>query len=93
VTVLEGQTPTFITIELNTLHASAVLEAIGRSQAMIEFDLSGKILSANDNFCKAVGYDRSEIIGRRHSMFVLPEESNSPGYKAFWARLAQGEFD
>jgi methyl-accepting chemotaxis protein len=75
------------------LDASAVLEAIGRSQAMIEFDLSGKILSANDNFCKAVGYDRSEIIGRRHSMFVLPEESNSPGYKAFWARLAQGEFD
>lgn len=75
------------------LDASAVLEAIGRSQAMIEFDLSGKILSANDNFCKAVGYDRSEIIGRHHSMFVLPQEANSPDYRAFWARLAQGEFD
>ncbi|MDM9623270.1 PAS domain-containing methyl-accepting chemotaxis protein [Rhizobium sp. S96] len=75
------------------LDASAVLEAIGRSQAMIEFDLSGKILSANDNFCKAVGYERSEIIGQHHSMFVLPQEANSPDYRAFWARLAQGEFD
>lgn len=75
------------------LDACAVLEALGRSQAMIEFDLSGNILTSNDNFCKAVGYDRSEIVGRHHSMFVLPEEANSPEYKAFWARLAQGEFD
>ncbi|MBN8930867.1 MAG: PAS domain S-box protein, partial [Rhizobium pusense] len=45
------------------LDASAVLDALNRSQAIIEFDLTGKILKANDNFCKAVGYQQSEIIG------------------------------
>lgn len=42
--------------------AKAVLNAIGRSQAMIEFDLTGKILSANENFCEALGYQESEIV-------------------------------
>ncbi len=75
------------------LDACAVLDALGRSQAMIEFDLSGKILTANDNFCKSVGYSLAEIVGRHHSLFVLPDDANSPEYKAFWARLARGEFD
>ncbi|WP_320201192.1 methyl-accepting chemotaxis protein [Agrobacterium sp. rho-13.3] len=73
--------------------ASAVLDALGRSQAIIEFDLSGNILTANENFCKAVGYGKAEIVGRHHSIFVLPEEVASPEYKAFWARLARGEYD
>ncbi len=71
----------------------AILDAMSRSQAIIEFDLTGKILSANENFCKAVGYQPSEIVGHHHSMFVLPEEVNSPQYKAFWAKLAKGEYD
>lgn len=65
------------------LDASSVLEALSRSQAIIEFDLSGNILTANENFCKAVGYRREDIIGRHHSLFVLPEEASSPAYKAF----------
>lgn len=73
--------------------ASSVLEALGRSQAIIEFDLSGNILTANENFCKAVGYQRSEIVGRHHSMFVLRDEAASTKYKAFWAKLARGEYD
>jgi methyl-accepting chemotaxis protein len=73
--------------------ASAVLDALGRSQAIIEFDLSGNILTANENFCRAVGYGKAEIVGRHHSIFVLPEEVASPEYKAFWARLARGEYD
>lgn len=75
------------------LDASAVLEALSRSQAIIEFDLAGNILTANDNFCRAVGYQRSEIVGRHHSMFVLPAEAASPEYRAFWAKLARGEYD
>ncbi len=71
----------------------AILDAISRSQAIIEFDLTGKILSANENFCKALGYEASEIIGRHHSIFVLPDEVNAPAYKAFWAKLAKGEYD
>ena len=73
--------------------ASAVLDALGRSQAIIEFDLTGKILRANDNFCKTVGYQQSEIVGRAHSMFLSPEDSASPEYKSFWAKLSRGEYD
>lgn len=73
--------------------ASAVLDALSRSQAIIEFDLTGKILKANDNFCKAVGYQQSEIIGRPHSMFLSPEDAASPEYKAFWSKLSRGEYD
>ncbi|WCK26008.1 methyl-accepting chemotaxis protein [Agrobacterium pusense] len=75
------------------LDASAVLDALNRSQAIIEFDLTGKILKANDNFCKAVGYQQSEIIGRHHSMFVAPEEAANAEYKSFWAKLSRGEYD
>ncbi|WP_421399740.1 methyl-accepting chemotaxis protein [Agrobacterium fabrum] len=75
------------------LDASAVLDALSRSQAIIEFDLTGKILKANDNFCKAVGYQPSEIVGRAHSIFLSSEDAASPEYKAFWAKLSRGEYD
>jgi methyl-accepting chemotaxis protein len=71
----------------------AILAAISKSQAVIEFDLTGKILQANDNFCKAVGYDLAEIQGRHHSMFVDPSYAASSEYRDFWARLGRGEFD
>nr|WP_172691480.1 PAS domain-containing methyl-accepting chemotaxis protein [Agrobacterium tumefaciens]ASK44477.1 chemotaxis protein [Agrobacterium tumefaciens] len=74
-------------------NACAVLAALSKSQAMIEFDLSGRILTANDNFCRALGYELSEIIGKHHSMFVEPDFVKSADYKAFWAKLAAGNFD
>ncbi|TWD54575.1 methyl-accepting chemotaxis sensory transducer with Pas/Pac sensor [Agrobacterium vitis] len=73
--------------------AKAILNALNRSQAIIEFDLQGNILEANDNFCKALGYARSEIIGKHHKIFVDPEEANSQAYRDFWAKLGRGEFD
>ncbi len=72
--------------------SKSVLQAISQSQAIIEFDLTGRILDANENFCKALGYGLSEIVGRHHSMFVSPQEAASPEYKAFWAGLASGTF-
>ncbi len=75
------------------LDASAVLDALSRSLAIIEFDLTGKILKANDNFCKAIGYQPSEIVGRYHRMFMTPEDLASTEYKAFWAKLSRGEYD
>jgi methyl-accepting chemotaxis protein len=66
----------------------ATLDAIGRSLAIIEFDPTGKILSANENFCKALGYQASEIIGQHHSLFVEPEFVHSSEYREFWAKLA-----
>lgn len=73
--------------------AKAVLEAVGRSQAIIEFNLDGTVITANENFCRALGYDLAEIVGRHHRMFVSPDEASSEKYQAFWARLAKGEFD
>ena len=75
------------------VNAVAVLAALSKSQAIIEFDLSGKILTANENFCRALGYDLSEIVGRHHSMFVEPSVVSSQDYKAFWSKLAAGQFD
>jgi methyl-accepting chemotaxis protein len=69
------------------------VSAIGKSQAVIEFDLDGTIRQANDNFLKAMGYELREIRGQHHRMFVSPQERESPEYRAFWARLAGGQYD
>ena len=68
------------------------LNAISKSQAVIEFDLTGKILTANENFCAVLGYRPDEIVGRHHRMFVQAEDAASPEYKAFWDKLARGEY-
>ncbi|GGL37151.1 MULTISPECIES: methyl-accepting chemotaxis protein [Caulobacter] len=73
--------------------APETLTALDRSLAIIEFDPSGTILTANDNFCTALGYSLSEIKGRHHSLFVDPAYAASPEYRAFWAKLGRGEFD
>jgi methyl-accepting chemotaxis protein len=71
----------------------AILQAVSKSQATIEFDLSGKILTANQNFCQALGYELAEIVGQHHKIFVDPKDSSSPDYREFWARLGRGEFN
>lgn len=69
------------------------IEAIGKSQAVIEFDVNGIIQSANENFLKTVGYSLEEIKGQHHSMFAEPAYANSAEYKAFWKKLRRGEFE
>ncbi len=69
------------------------IEAIGKSQAVIEFDMDGTIRHANDNFLNAVGYTLDEIKGKHHSMFAEPKYAASAEYKAFWEKLNRGEFD
>ncbi|WEK06116.1 MAG: methyl-accepting chemotaxis protein [Candidatus Devosia phytovorans] len=68
------------------------IEAIGKSQAVIEFTVTGEILTANENFCKTLGYRLDEIKGQHHRMFVSPEEAVSRTYADFWADLASGRF-
>lgn len=70
----------------------AVLNALDRSQAVIEFEINGTILSANENFCGAVGYSLNEIVGKHHSMFVGKHYAQSAEYRDFWTRLGRGEF-
>ncbi|KQS83800.1 MULTISPECIES: methyl-accepting chemotaxis protein [unclassified Rhizobium] len=73
--------------------ANAILSAMQRSQAIIEFDMQGRILTANDNFCRAMGYSLTEIVGQHHRLFVDPADAASADYQQFWARLGRGEFD
>jgi len=68
------------------------IEAIGKSQAVIEFNLDGTIVSANDNFLNTLGYTLREIQGRHHSMFVEDSYQRSPEYREFWAQLNRGEY-
>lgn len=73
--------------------SDAILAAMDRSQAIIEFSLDGKILKANENFCRALNYELREIVGQHHRMFVDPAEASSPAYAEFWRNLASGKFD
>jgi methyl-accepting chemotaxis protein len=69
------------------------LDAIHKSQAVIEFNLDGTILNANENFLKTVGYGLNEIKGQHHRMFVEESYANSSEYQYFWAKLARGEYE
>ena len=68
------------------------LEAISRSQAVIEFEMDGTIITANDNFLNALGYDLTEIAGQKHAMFVKDDYRQSDEYRQFWATLNNGDF-
>jgi methyl-accepting chemotaxis protein len=67
--------------------------AMGRSSAVIEFELDGTILTANDNFLKTLGYTLKEIRGKHHGIFVDPAYRETAEYRQFWDKLGRGEFD
>ncbi len=68
------------------------LQAIDRAMAVIEFDLDGTIIAANDNLLRLLGYSRQELLGKNHKMLCPPELANSAEYQDFWRRLNKGEF-
>lgn len=74
------------------LEADGKLGAIDRAQAVIEFDLTGRVLAANSNFLALMDYQLDEIAGRHHRIFVAPEYASSSQYAAFWEALSRGEF-
>ncbi len=76
-----------------SLDSRQIVAALSKSQAMIQFDLTGKILTANENFCQALGYNLQEIVGQHHRMFCAPDYVQTQEYRDFWARLGRGEFD
>ena len=78
--------------KLSTADLAGQISAIGKSQAVIEFNMDGSIISANGNFLHTLGYSLDEIQGRHHSMFVDPAERNSAEYREFWAKLNRGEY-
>ena len=78
------------TIEASREHEN-LITALVRSTAVIEFDLGGHVLTANDRFLAGMGYSLAQIQGKHHRMFCEPQEYNSDEYQAFWRRL-NGEF-
>lgn len=68
------------------------MAAIHKSQAVIEFNMDGTIVTANENFLAAVGYNLDDIQGRHHKMFVEQEEAESAEYTAFWNKLREGKY-
>ncbi|GAC1035196.1 PAS domain-containing methyl-accepting chemotaxis protein [Pseudomonas sp. No.21] len=79
------------TIETAKEH-EGLINALLRSTAVIEFNLKGEVLNANQRFLDAMGYRLEQIKGKHHSVFCDPEESSSAGYREFWAKLLRGEF-
>ena len=73
-------------------YSSAVLAALDRSLAVIEFEPNGKIVTANANFLKVLGYELGEIVGKHHSMFVDTSEVKTEAYATFWRELAAGRY-
>ena len=71
---------------------AAILSALNKSQAIIEFKPDGTIITANKNFLAAMGYSLEEIRGRHHSMFVEPAYKDGAEYREFWQKLARGEY-
>ena len=85
--------PSVSLLNAELTEARAYIAAINKAQAVIEFTLDGSILTANDNFLNTVGYRIDEIRGQHHGLFVEPAYRASPEYRAFWEKLARGEFD
>ena len=78
--------------KLRTADLAGQIAAIGKSQAVIEFNMDGSVLTANENFLKALGYSLGEIQGKRHSMFVDASERDGAAYREFWANLNAGRY-
>ncbi|ODP31758.1 methyl-accepting chemotaxis protein [Pandoraea sp. ISTKB] len=87
---MEIATPEF---QMEQQELQAVTAALNRVQAVIEFDLQGRILHANENFLQTVGYRLDEIQGQHHRMFCEPDYAASNAYRDFWVKLGRGEFD
>lgn len=71
---------------------ASFIDALLRSTAVIEFDLTGHVLMANDQFLKAMGYSLGQAKGSHHRIFCKPEAASSQKYKDFWSTLNKGEF-
>ncbi|MBN9528258.1 MAG: PAS domain-containing methyl-accepting chemotaxis protein [Alphaproteobacteria bacterium] len=78
--------------KLAAADAAGQISAIGKSQAVIEFNMDGTVIRANQLFLDALGYRAEEIVGRHHRMFVEPAYAGSAEYRQFWETLGRGEY-
>ena len=79
--------------QLNLSELQGIVNAISKSQAVIEFNLDGTIITANENFLKTLGYELKDIKGKHHRIFCESSYVNSSEYSRFWEKLNRGEFE
>ncbi|NCT79523.1 PAS domain-containing protein [Pseudomonas stutzeri] len=70
----------------------AFISALLRSTAVIQFNLDGTVVTANEQFLQTMGYSLAELKGKHHSLFCTQEDAASADYKAFWQKLNRGEY-
>ncbi|MEO8490211.1 PAS domain-containing methyl-accepting chemotaxis protein [Pseudomonas sp.] len=83
---------TISTLQHTNAQQTSLLDAIERSMAVIEFDLQGSVLRANDNFLKTMGYRAEQIVGQPHRIFCTPAFARSAEYNQLWTQLRNGQF-
>lgn len=95
----KGQLRKFISVQSNitdtkkaALDYTSQLEAIHRAYAVVEFDTTGRVLNANENFLRLMGYRKEELAGQHHRLFVSKAEQASVGYQQLWQQLEEGNF-
>jgi methyl-accepting chemotaxis protein len=80
-------------VKLENAEFQGKVDAIDRSQAVIELGTDGTVITANDNFLRIFGYRLDEIVGKHHRIFCDPGYAESPAYHEFWQKLGRGEYD
>jgi methyl-accepting chemotaxis protein len=80
------------TAKIATSDLASIYEALNRVQALIEFNLDGTVISANENFLNLFGYELDEVVGKHHRMFCEPDYVESQEYAEFWDKLKRGEY-
>lgn len=73
------------------ISATGDLAALVNSQATVEFDPQGFVLTASEAFLKTFGYSLREVVGQHHSIFCSPDYTRSKEYREFWINRAKGE--
>jgi methyl-accepting chemotaxis protein len=79
--------------KLQLAEFEGMIRAINRAQAVIEFELDGTVITANENFLRIFGYSLDEVVGKHHRIFCDPGYAESPEYARFWQKLARGEYE
>ncbi|MGA7973337.1 MAG: PAS domain S-box protein, partial [Pseudolabrys sp.] len=78
-------------LEWRDVSNDALLDAVDKTQAVMEFRLDGTVITANKKFLKLLGYTLDEVRNQHHTMFVFPDFRGTPEYKAFWDGLCSGK--
>lgn len=78
---------------LENINYKSLIDAINKSTAIIEFDVNGNIINANENFLKLTDYSLDEIKNKNHSIFCEENYTKTDEYKLFWEKLKSGSYD